>query len=331
MSGLPYLHLEPLKRGLGVDEGLSHRGNILLAAVDLLIETGELLVGDPEFTIQGGDVSFRVGHGAAKFSLCFTGPKTALFECRERDRHVVDAHLVQVHVPGHVAGEPEEVAGVHLSLLHDKPERVERFLLFASCDTDGPESDPCLRQRRSIFTGSCGDRTPGLSILLQFGAGPETLPSTYFHDAVSVLQVEGQVGQVTCKSGHLPPIHAGNVSDLRAGEVHVLLRPEVKLRRGRCSTDRRADLPPTRGHVGGGLCGHVGGLFDLLVQLCNLLFDAPDLVPGNPAILGRCSAEIIEPTLRIDEAGLDTIDLAVDTPEFVRYVIDETELNHQRA
>ena len=72
-------------------------------------------------------------------------------------------------------------------------------------------------------------------------------------------------------------------------------------------------------------------LLDLLVELGDVFPDTLDLVPGNPAILGRRPSEIVEPALRVDEPGLHPINLAVDTPEFVRYVIDETELNHQRA
>ena len=72
-------------------------------------------------------------------------------------------------------------------------------------------------------------------------------------------------------------------------------------------------------------------VFDLLIEFGDFFADALDLAPGDAPVFGGRPTEIVEPALRVDEPGLDTIDLAVDTPESVRDVIDETELNHQRA
>ena len=105
--------------------------------------------------------------------------------------------------------------------------------------------------------------------------------------------------------------------DLRGGNIVVLLTPDECLRCDCGSSDRRADLPPTYGHVGGSRCGHVSGLLNLLIEFGDVFTDALDLVAGNTPVLGRCSAEIVEPALRVDEPGLHPINLAVDTPEFI--------------
>jgi hypothetical protein len=157
------------------------------------------------------------------------------------------------------------------------------------------------------------------------------LPGADLHDAVRVVDRVRNVRQLDRETDHLVAFESGDVRDLRGGNIVVLLTSDKCLRCDCGPSDRRADLPPTYGHVGGSRCGHVGGLLNLLIEFGDVFTDAIDLVAGDTPVLGGRPTEIAEPALRVDEPGLHPINLAVDTPEFVRYVIDETQLNHQRA
>ncbi len=98
-----------MERGPGTVVGIPHFGDVVRTSLDLLVEPGELLVGDPEFPIQCGDVSLRRRHGRTKGTPRVRCAHALLFEGCESDRHVADPHTVLIHIPGHVAREPEEV------------------------------------------------------------------------------------------------------------------------------------------------------------------------------------------------------------------------------
>ena len=157
------------------------------------------------------------------------------------------------------------------------------------------------------------------------------MPGADLHDAVRVVDRVRNVRQLDRETDHLVAFESGDVRDLRGGNIVVLLTPDECLRCDCGPSDRRADLPPARGCLLRSLLGDIRVLLDLLVELVDIVLDALDLFSGNTSVLGRCSAEIVEPALRVDEPGLDTIDLAVDTQESVRYAVGQPQLNHQRA